>query len=100
VLSVTDGIDLLSGRRVVTGSVKVTLEEVSRPEEISVEAGGRAIEELEVFCTDPRLPRYEVNFEIPKELPDGEVRIGVRLAKRGLGTWSVENCRRVSKGPP
>jgi SAM-dependent methyltransferase len=84
ILTVSDGIDLLSGTRIRTGSVKLQLEEFHNVEKMEVTFGGRKIARLDFFCTDPMPPRHEVNFEIPsyRDLPAAsyplEVRVGTR----------------------
>ena len=84
ILTVSDGIDLMSGHKIRTGSVKLQLEEFHDVDKIEVTFGGRKIMHLDSFCTDPMPPRHEVNFEIPsyRDLPPGsyplEVRVGTR----------------------
>ena len=93
VLSVTDGIDLLSGSRVVTGSVKAILEEVESPELLSISAGGVCIQTLDHFCVDPRPPRHEVNFELPHTYPNGPTQVTILLGSRRLGEFPIEVSR-------
>lgn len=84
IMTVSDGIDLMSGHRIRTGCVKLQLEEFHDVEKMEVTFGGRAIARLDFFCTDPMPPRHEVNFQIPsyRDLPPGayplEVRVGTR----------------------
>ncbi|MBN8729118.1 MAG: class I SAM-dependent methyltransferase [Acidobacteria bacterium] len=93
VLSVTDGIDLLSGSRIVTGTVKAVLEEVEQPELLRASVGGCAVESLDHFCTDPRLPRYEVNFDVPAVVASGSASVRIELGERALGEFPVEVFR-------
>ncbi len=93
VLSITDGIDLLSGTKVVSGSVKATIEEVERPELLSVSAGGVRIDTLDHFCVDPRAPRHELNFELPHTLKSGPAQLSFYLGSRRLGEFAIEVCR-------
>lgn len=93
VLSVTDGIDLLSGTKVVTSSVKATIEEVERPELLRVYADGVPIDALDSFCVDPRAPRHEVNFELPHTLQNGPAQLSFYLGARRLGEFAIEVCR-------
>jgi cyclopropane fatty-acyl-phospholipid synthase-like methyltransferase len=90
ILSVTDGIDLLSGSRIVTSTVKITVEEVLAPEAVSATVGGFPVAHLESFCTDPRLPRHEFNFRLPDSLGTGTVDVTVMLGPRILGSIPVE----------
>jgi len=93
VLSVSDGIDLLSGTRIVTGSVKVVLEEVEHPDRLRAFVAGVPVPSLDHFCTDPRLPRYEVNFDVPPAAPPGPAAVRMVLGARALGEFPVELVR-------
>lgn len=93
VLSVSDGIDLLSGTRIVTNSVKAVLEEVEQPERLRAYVSGVAVSSLDHFCTDPRLPRWEVNFDIPTAVPAGHSAVRLELGSRSLGEFGVEIVR-------
>jgi len=93
VLSVSDGIDLLSGTRIVTGSVKVVLEEVEQPERLRAFVAGVPVPGLDHFCTDPRLPRWEVNFDVPAAVPSGPAPVRIELGTRALGEFVVEVVR-------
>ncbi|MBK5290673.1 MAG: methyltransferase domain-containing protein [Acidobacteriia bacterium] len=98
VLSISDGIDLLAGSRLVTGSIKATLEEVLNPEDLRAWVGETSIEHMEYFCTDPRLPRWEVNFSVPKGLSLGASTVRMALGSRELGSFPVElACQPVTK---
>ena len=96
ILSVTDGVNLLAGTRIETGSVKVTLEEVAHPEEFGASVDGRAVEGLEIFCTDPLPARYEVNFRIPEALEPGPHVLDLRLGRRRFAPVPIEVAARVS----
>ncbi len=82
ILSATDGIDLLSGRRIVSRSVKLCLEECARPEELEISINGVPLVDKDVFCTDPMPPRHEVNFRIPEGVPLGPLRVDLRYHAR------------------
>ncbi|MEO8658552.1 MAG: methyltransferase domain-containing protein [Bryobacteraceae bacterium] len=71
VMSVTDGINLMSGLRLTTGSVKATLEEADAPELFRAKIGGLPAPIDEIFCCDPRVPRHEINFHVPAGLAAG-----------------------------
>jgi len=82
VVNVSDGVDLMSGTRIVSGIVKVVVEETDTPENLEVRMGGVGPDRLEIFCTDPRLPKYEVNFPLPAGTPSGVGRLEMRLGRR------------------
>jgi SAM-dependent methyltransferase len=90
VSSVTDGVDLLSSRRIVTGIVKVVIEETDQPDRVEARLGGCRLALLEHFCTDPRLPKYELNFQVPPEAPRGRQQLELRLGRRRLPPVELE----------
>ncbi len=89
-IALSDGVNLVGGNRVETRSVKLTLEEVTRPEEFAATIGGEPVEDLEFFCTDPLPPRFEVNFRIPQEVGRGTHLLDMRLGRRRLGVVSLD----------
>jgi SAM-dependent methyltransferase len=82
VVAVCDGVDLLSGTKIVSRSLKVTLEEASEPHRFQASIDGRPVSGIEVFCTDPRPPRHEVNFQLPDGLGAGAYTLEMRLGPR------------------
>ncbi len=90
VVSVSDGIDLLSGTRIVTGSVKVTLEEAAAPSSFQASVDGIPAEGFDIFETDPLPPRHEINFQLPQGLAPGLKRLEMRLGKRGFAPVAIE----------
>ncbi len=90
VRSVTDGVNLLSGTRIVSGSIKVTVEEASSPVEFSARIGGLPVRNIDVFCADPGPPRYEINFDLPETLPPGLHTLEMTLNGRRLEPASLE----------
>jgi SAM-dependent methyltransferase len=92
-VSLTDGIDLMSGTRIVTGSIKVTLEEVEPGAVRAVLESGDVTAQLEdrdEFCADPRVPRWEVNFRFPHEVKNGPGVVRLAMGTRELGAVAVE----------
>jgi len=88
VVSVTDGIDLMSGVHMTSGAVKVTIDEVEDPSAFQATVTGVPISGYEIFCIDPRIPRYEVNFHLPTNLPSGSHRFEFFAGSRRLGEVS------------
>ncbi len=82
ILEASDGIDLLSGRHVVTRSIKLFLEEFAEPERVAIAVNGRPIADKDVFCTDPMPPRHEVNFRLPDDLPAGPLAVELTYGAR------------------
>jgi SAM-dependent methyltransferase len=90
VLSVTDGIDLVSGPRIVTGHLKATIEEMVSPERLHITVGGVAVDHFDSFRTDPRLPKWEVNFALPAGIAPGAANVELRVGSRLVGSHVVE----------
>lgn len=90
VLSVTDGINMMSGSRITSGSVKVTIEEAGNPEEFQAEIGGEPVAGVDIFCADPLPPRYEINFQIPAGQSPGIKKLTMRLGQRQLPSASLD----------
>lgn len=90
VVSVTDGIDLLSETRIVTGSVKIVLEEVARPEALQAMIGGQPLLDLRFFLTDPRMPAWEVNGRVPASLAPGVHSLELSLGGRRFAPVRLE----------
>jgi SAM-dependent methyltransferase len=90
VAAITDGVNLVSERRIETRSVKMTVEEIARPDEIEARVGGHPVEGLEYFCTDPRPQRFEVNFRLPEEIGPGRHELQVLIGRRKLAPITLE----------
>jgi len=90
IMTVTDGINLLSGTRIVTGSIKVTMVEVKDPETFRATIDGQDVLETESFCADPVTKRYEFNFKVPRSIGSGPHQIEVKLGKRTFPPLAIE----------
>ncbi len=90
VISISDGIDLLSGLKIVTGTIKVTLEEAAEPEHFQAFIDGQPVQGIDVFCTDPLPPRHEVNFQIPDGLGSGPHMLAIQLGARRFAPVAIE----------
>jgi SAM-dependent methyltransferase len=90
VAAVSDGVNLLSGTRIVTGTVKATLEEVEHPERFQATVDGRAVRGIESFCTDPLASRYEFNFALPEGLAPGAYAVEMELGTRRFPAVAIE----------
>lgn len=88
-LSVTDGINMMSGTHIVTGSVKVTLEEVDEPVTFRATISGQPAEDIDLFCADPLPPRWEINLRLPEGTPAGPHNLELWLGSRRLGVIGV-----------
>jgi len=90
VWGVMDGVNLLSGTRIVSGAVKVTMAEVERPDQFRATVDGRAVREVEHFCVDPLPMHYEFNFLLPDKLPAGAHRLELSLGTRAFAPVGIE----------
>jgi ubiquinone/menaquinone biosynthesis C-methylase UbiE len=90
VMTVSDGIDLMAGTRIETRSVKVTLEEVPEGAVLRAEVDGCPVLDLEAFCTDPLSCRYEVNFQIPRQIGTGAHMLQMSLGRRKFAPVAIE----------
>jgi ubiquinone/menaquinone biosynthesis C-methylase UbiE len=88
--SVTDGVNLASEGRIETRSVKMVLEEIARPDEIDVTVDGFPVSGLELFCTDPRPQRFEMNFLLPDEVGPGTRHVELKIGRRRLPPVPIE----------
>ncbi len=66
-ISVSDGVNLLSTRRIESGTVKATIDEVESIGAFTATVDGIPVRKIETFRTDPLASRYEVNFLLPEE---------------------------------
>jgi SAM-dependent methyltransferase len=90
VASVSDGVNLVAGKRIETRMVKVTLEEISRPDEIEAYVDGHPVADIEFFCVDPRPQKFEVNLRLPEEIGIGPHQLELRMGRRKLAPITIE----------
>jgi hypothetical protein len=84
-VSLTDGINLVEDSCIATGTLKATVEEIAEPDRISIHVNGEPADEVEWFCTDPRVPTHEVNCVLPRSLRAGDATVRVVAGSRLLG---------------
>lgn len=90
IVSVSDGVNLVAGRRIETRMVKVTLEEITRPHELEATVDGQYVSDLEFFCVDPRPQKFEVNLRLPEQIGVGTHQLEVRMGRRKLAPVTIE----------
>jgi SAM-dependent methyltransferase len=90
VATVTDGINLCSGTRIVTRSVKVTMLDVEQAEQFRATVDGTDVLDIDLFCADPVGRRYEFNFRLPDRIPAGPQEVMVTLGKRAFPPLAIE----------
>lgn len=90
ILLVTDGINIVHENRSTTGTVKVLVEARLQPARLSATVSGQPVRDLEVRCTDPLPPRYELNFRLPDSISDGPHELRIGLGRRTLAPVLIE----------
>jgi SAM-dependent methyltransferase len=89
VCAVTDGINLLSGARIASRSIKVVMEEVIAPERVLVALDGAPVKH-DVFCTDPLEQRYDINLLLPDTVSPGPHQLNLTLGWRVFAPVAIE----------
>lgn len=90
VVSISDGVNLLSGSLVSSGIVKAVLVEIERPGDFHATVDGLVAEGVETFCVDPLFQRYEFNFPLPARCGRGWHEVRVRVGKREFAPVTIE----------
>jgi SAM-dependent methyltransferase len=90
ITTVADGVNLLSGNRIVSGSVKVTMIEVTHPDQFRATVDGVDALEIDSFCADPIGQRYEFNFRLPEAIRTGPHEVRIALGHRTLAPLPIE----------
>ncbi|MBM3746777.1 MAG: class I SAM-dependent methyltransferase [Acidobacteria bacterium] len=90
IVSVTDGIDLLSGTRITSRSVKVGVEEMATPSQLRAFIDGIRIPDADFFCVDPVPPRFEVNLRLPEAVGPGSHQLELSVGTRCFAPITVE----------
>ena len=90
VMTVTDGINLVEEYRSTTGSLKVHIEELLRPESIRATIAGRQVRDLTFLLVDPLPPRYSVDFFVPEGLGPGRYPLQLFVGQRALVPVEIE----------
>jgi SAM-dependent methyltransferase len=89
-VSVGDGVNLLSTQRIESGILKATIEEVESIGNFAATVDGLPVREVETFRTDPLASLYEVNFRLPNGLNPGGHVLEMRLGARTLARMGIE----------
>jgi SAM-dependent methyltransferase len=90
VVLVTDGINLTTRFRSETGGVKVIMEELDRPEEVSFRVAGHPAKDLQFECQDPITSTYEFSFHLAPRIGPGIHPLLVNLSGRDLEPIALE----------
>src|SRR5262249_37089235 len=90
IVGVSDGINLMAGLSIETRIVKVTLEEIERPDEVQAKVDGQPVLDLEWSCAAPRLGRFEVNFRLPEAAGAGRHQLQLNVGRRSFAPVLME----------
>ncbi len=85
-----DGLDYMSGTRIVSGSVKLFIEELFEPETLIATVDGQPAFEYSILCTDPMPPRHEINFRLPLDVGPGRKLLRLEAGRRLIGIVPIE----------
>jgi SAM-dependent methyltransferase len=88
--ALSDGVNLLSGSRIVTGFVKATMEEVADAGGFQATIDGLDALEIDSFCTDPVMQRWEFNFRVPPALAPGPHHVALLFGRRPVASVPIE----------
>ena len=104
VVSVTDGINYLSGRRIVSRFVKVVLDEVTEPDQLRATVDGRPARCPAAACIDAQKGRHELNVFLPGSAGPGRHRVDVLHGSAALPAIRIDvgilQSTEVFKGVP
>jgi SAM-dependent methyltransferase len=90
IVSVTDGINLLSPHRIVSRIVKVAMRDVASPEEFHADVDGLPVTGVDSFCTDATKQTYEFNFHLPAAIASGGHHVRIALGRREFPPIGIE----------
>jgi len=92
VVSVTDSVCAGAGRTIHSHTVRVSLEEAHRPEDLRAAIDGRPMRPFSFFCSVPDIPRFEIDFRVPARISE-EKNMECWLGHRYLGAMEIEVTR-------
>ena len=89
-ISVSDGVNLLSAQRIESGWMKAILEEVESIGGFTATVDGVPANILEILKTDPQASRFQVKFALPPTTSPGSHVLEIHLGKRMLTRMGIE----------
>jgi SAM-dependent methyltransferase len=88
--AVTDGVNLLSGNRVLSGVAKVTMSEVVHADRFRAFLDGEEIAGVESFCVDPVAQKWEFNLPMPAGIRPGPHHLRIAFGRREFPAVALE----------
>lgn len=89
-IEAVDGLDYMSGTRIISSSIKLFVEELFEPETLTASVDGQPAFDYSILCTDPMPPRHEINFRIPATLAPGPHTLKLTAGRRLIGLVPIE----------
>ena len=77
-------------KRVTAQVLKLTAEEIGRPDEMEIRVGGLPVQGLNYVCTDRRARRFEIAFEMPAGIEPGKHALELRVGRRRVPAVEIE----------
>ena len=77
-------------KRVTARALKLTAEEIARPDEMEISVGGMPVRELDYICTDRRAGRFEISAEMPPGITPGKHALELRVGRRKVPAVEIE----------
>jgi hypothetical protein len=87
--AISDGVNLLSGTRIVSRTIKVAMEEVSNPGQFQAAVDGVLLD-ARTFCTDPVLQWYDFDIILPDTVQPGPHEVRLSLGRRAFAPVAIE----------
>ena len=81
---------MLCGPRIVSGAVRLSIEELSHPERLRIAMDGVPVAKFAITCVDPVAAHYEVSFPCPAGLAPGRHAVQAEIGTRRLPPVWVE----------
>ena len=88
--AVRDGVNLLSGTRIISRTVKIVMEELAHPEQLQVAIDSVPVERFDFFCTNPLQQHYDFDVALPAAVLPGPHQVSLTLGWRSFGPVSIE----------
>jgi hypothetical protein len=89
-VSVSDGVNLLSPQTIACGRIKATMEEVHSIDTFGATVDGVPVGRVETHRTDPLTSRYDVYFDLPDRTVKGGHVLEIHLGNRMLAKMGIE----------
>jgi len=90
ILRVTDRLNLLARNRIENDGIKVMIEDVENPADVSFHVGSRQAGFVLVDCEDPITSTYHFGFPVPHGTRKGATKLTVRVGRRELDPIEIE----------